>query len=133
VTDGGYVKILMDNRIIVDISYFRKVNSNYVRPAINELIRSSLSSLYYYYPVNNGDKIKSNSFDLILLNKDDLMICCQTVYGWSFGNKQWRKSLTRDTLIVIRLVNVMRSGIPNKLYRKNRLESIFFSQSRDPY
>lgn len=123
VTDGGYVEVPVDSRIMVDVSYFRKVNPNYARPAINELARSSSSSSYHHYPVNDGDQIKSNGFDPTLLSKDDLMICCQTVYGWSFANKQWRKSPTCNTLIAIRPANIMRSGIPSELYRKNRLES----------
>jgi hypothetical protein len=72
---------------MVDISHFRKVNPNYVRPAINKLIRFSLSSSYYYYPIVNSDEIKNSDFDPTLFSKDDLMICCQTVYDWSFGNK----------------------------------------------
>jgi hypothetical protein len=66
---------------MIDMSYFRKVNPNYVRPAINELIRFNSSSLYYHYPVNNGDQIKNNGFNPTLLSKDDLIICYQTVYG----------------------------------------------------
>jgi hypothetical protein len=87
VRDGSYVEIPVNNRIMVDISYFRKVNPNYIKPAINELVRSSLSSSYYYFSVVSGDEIKSSGFNLILLNKDDLMTCCQTVYGWNFNNK----------------------------------------------
>jgi hypothetical protein len=88
VKNGSYVKIPVDSRIMIDISCFRKINPNYVRSAINELVRSNLSSLYYYFPVVGGDEIKNSSFDLISLSEDDLMICSQTVYDWSFSNKQ---------------------------------------------
>lgn len=27
------------------------------------------------------------------MREDDLIICSQTVYGWSFGNRRWRKPL----------------------------------------
>jgi hypothetical protein len=133
VRNGRYVKIPVNSRIMVDVFYFRKINPNYVRPAINKLVRFNLSSSYYYYPVVGGDEVKSNGSDLTLFSKDDLMTCCQTVYGWNFGNKQWRRSPICNTLIVIGPANVMRNEIPNKLYGKNRLEFIFFSQSRDPY
>jgi hypothetical protein len=81
VRDGRYVKVPVDNRIMVDMSYFRKVNPNYIRPAINELVRSSLSSSYHYYPIINSDEVKNSGFNPTLLSKDDLMICSQTVYG----------------------------------------------------
>jgi len=131
VRDGSYVEVPVDSRIMVDVSYFRKVNPNYVRPAINELVRSSSSSSYHHFPVG-GDEVKSSGFDPTSLSGDDLMICSQTVYGWSFGNKQWCRSPTCDTLTAKRFANAGRSGIPGKLHRRDRVELIFFPQSRDP-
>jgi hypothetical protein len=37
IMNGRYFKIPVDNRIMVDMLYFRKINPNYIRPAINEL------------------------------------------------------------------------------------------------
>jgi hypothetical protein len=86
-TDENYVKISINNRIIIDISYFRKINPNYARSVINELARSDSLNSYHYFPNKNPDRIKNNSFNSISLNEDDLMICCQIIYGWNFGNK----------------------------------------------
>ena len=85
--DGSYVEVPVNNRIMIDVSYFRKVNPNYVRSAINKLIRFSLSSLYHYFSIVSGDEVKSSGFNLILLSKDDLITYYQIIYGWSFGNK----------------------------------------------
>jgi hypothetical protein len=87
VAGENYVEIPMDSRIMIDISYFRKVDPNYARPAINELARTGRSRSDFIFPDDNSDKVKSNGFDPTSLSKDDLMICSQTVYGWSFGNK----------------------------------------------
>jgi hypothetical protein len=38
-TDGSYVEVPVDSRIIIDVSYFRKVNPNYVRPNVNHPIQ----------------------------------------------------------------------------------------------
>jgi len=134
VAGGDYVEVPVDSRIMVDVSYFRKVDPNYARPAINELARAgrSRSDFDFHFPSDNSDKVKSNGFDPTSLSENDLMICSQTVYGWSFGNKQWCRSPTCDTLAVKRSANAGRSGIPGKLHRRDQVEPIFFPQSRDP-
>jgi hypothetical protein len=76
VTDRNYVEVFVDSRIIVDMSYFRKVNPNYARPAINKLARAGLSrsDFGFYFSDDNSDKVKSNDFDPTSLSEDDLII-----------------------------------------------------------
>jgi len=131
-TDGSYVEVPVDSRIMVDVFYFRKVNPNYVRPVINKLARSDLSRSHYVFPNKEADQVKSNDFNSVSLSEDDLIICSQTVYDWNFGNKQWRRSPNYDNLKEKRFANVMRNGIPGKLHRQNRVEPIYFPESYDP-
>ena len=89
---GDYVEVPVDSRIMVDVAYFRKVNPNYARPQVNELARTSSSnSIYILWSDTEADEVKSSGLDTKNISEDDLMICSQTVYGWSFGNKRWCK------------------------------------------
>jgi hypothetical protein len=85
VTDRRYVEIPINNRIIVDILCFRKINPNYIRSTINKLTQSPNSR--YIHADNNPDQIKNNNFNPTSLNKNDLIIYYQTIYNWSFNNK----------------------------------------------
>lgn len=93
IENRDYVQVPVDSRIMVDVSYFRKVNPNYIRPHINELARPSPSNGFYvsFYDTES-DEVKGNGLDPKTLSEDDLVICSQTVYGWSYGNKHWRRS-----------------------------------------
>jgi hypothetical protein len=79
---------------MVDVAYFRKANPNYIRPHINALARPNSSDGFFIFSDTEADAVKSSSLDMKAMSEDDLMICSQTVYGWSFGNKQWCKSLS---------------------------------------
>ena len=91
---GEYVEVPVDSRIMVDVAYFRKINPNYTRPHINELARPSSSNSTYtllLFPDIDAEEAKTNCLDTTTMSEGDLMICSQTVCGWSFGNKRWRK------------------------------------------
>ena len=90
---GEYVEVPVDSRIMVDVAYFRKINPNYTRPHINELARPSSANNDYIFCFSetNADEVKTNGLDTTTMGEGDLMICSQTVYGWSLGNKRWRK------------------------------------------
>jgi len=89
---GDYIEVPVDSRIMVDVAYFRKANPNYIRPHINALARPNSSDGFFIFSDTEADAVKSSSLDMKAMSEDDLMICSQTVYGWSFGNKQWCKS-----------------------------------------
>lgn len=88
-----FSEVPVDSRIMVDVSYFRKANPNYTRPHINELARPSSSTGYAFIALfdDESDNIKSNGIDTNNMSDEELMVCSQTVYGWSFDNKMWRK------------------------------------------
>jgi hypothetical protein len=61
---------------MIDVAYFRKVNSNYVRSQVNELTRSSLLDNFYILFSNiEAGEIKSNDLDMEIISDDDLIIC----------------------------------------------------------
>jgi len=96
---GDYIEVPVDSRIMIDIAYFRKVNPNYARPQVNELARSSSSDGFWtLWSDTEADEVKGNGFDTEIMSKDELMICSQTVYGWSFGNKRWCKLSSSERL-----------------------------------
>jgi len=90
---GEYVEVPVDSRIMVDVASFRKINPNYTRPHINELARpsSSIDTYIFFSDDIKAEEVKTNSLDTTAMSEGDLMICSQTVYGWSFGNKRWCK------------------------------------------
>ncbi|MCJ1280370.1 hypothetical protein MMC21_008197 [Puttea exsequens] len=98
---GEYVEVPVDSRIMVDVAYFRKINPNYTRPHINELARpSSSNSIFNHFFATDAEEAKANCLDKTAMSEDDLMICSQTVYGWSFGNKRWQFVVDGITEIV---------------------------------
>ncbi|KAI9715641.1 MAG: hypothetical protein M1812_005793 [Candelaria pacifica] len=100
---GEYVEVPVDSRIMVDAAYFRKINPNYTRPHINELARPSSSnnicSLFFFD--TESEEVKSNCLDTATMSEEDLMICSQTVYGWSFGNKRWLEFAVDDITDIV--------------------------------
>jgi hypothetical protein len=133
VEKGEYVEVPVNSRIMVDVAYFRKINPNYARPRVNELARpsSSNSVSIIFFPDTEADEVKSNSLDKTTISEDDLIICSQTVYGWSFGNKRWRKPCPLNTLLNGGRANMIQSGIYGGRYQGNCLESVFVRQPRD--
>lgn len=89
---GDYIEVPVDSRIMVDVAYFRKANPNYSRPHINDLARPNSSDCFFIFFNTEAEAVMSSGLDAKAMSEDDLMICSQTVYGWSFGNKQWCKS-----------------------------------------
>ncbi|KAL9629437.1 MAG: hypothetical protein Q9164_006881 [Protoblastenia rupestris] len=87
---------------MVDVAYFRKVNPNYARPQVNELARpSSSDGIYILWSDTEADEVKSNGLDTTTISEEDLMICSQTVYGWSFGNKRWLEFVVDDIKAIV--------------------------------
>jgi hypothetical protein len=130
VEKGEYVEVPVESRIMVDVAYFRKINPNYMRPRVNELARpNSVCGLFYLD--TEAEEVKSNGLDKTTMSEDNLMICSQTVYGWSFGNKRWCKPCPLNTLRDGGRANMMQSGICGGRHQGHCLESVFFRQSRD--
>ncbi|KAL8626238.1 hypothetical protein Q9189_008078 [Teloschistes chrysophthalmus] len=100
---GEYVEVPVDSRIMVDVAYFRKINPNYTRPHINELARPSSSNNTYilFFSDTEAEGVKTNGLDITTMSEGDLMICSQTVYGWSFGNKRWLEFVVDDITEIV--------------------------------
>jgi len=80
------VKVPIKSRIIVDTTFFRKNNPNYVRPRISGLTKKkSLDNGWFTLMPNN--KVKNNGEELSKIKEDELLLYSLTVRGWSFGNK----------------------------------------------
>ncbi|KAL8800740.1 MAG: hypothetical protein Q9182_004945 [Xanthomendoza sp. 2 TL-2023] len=93
---GEYVEVPVDSRIMVDVAYFRKINPNYPRPHINELARpiSSNNTYVLFFSDTEAEGVKTNGLDTTTMSEGNLMICSQTVYGWSFGHNRWLDDIT---------------------------------------
>ena len=59
---------------MVNASYFRKVNSNYIRPHINELARPRLLNGWFIIDTKLND-VKSNNHNINILSENNLIIC----------------------------------------------------------
>ena len=113
IENGKFSEVPVDSRIMVDVSYFRKVNPNYMRPHINELAMPSPSTGYSITILlgDESDDVKSNGIDTNNMSDEELTVCSQTVYGWSFDNKMWRKFSPLQRYNSWVYVNVMQSWI----------------------
>ncbi len=130
---GDYIQVPVNGRIMIDVSYFLEVNPNYIRPQINELVRSAPISFEIWYETSlNADAVKMKGLDSTEMNNKDLMICNQTVYSWSFDNKQWRMSWSCDVLTENAGTNVVQSWICGGRHQCHCLESVFIWQSYHP-
>jgi len=80
------VKVPIKSRIIVNTTFFRKNNPNYVRLRISGLTKKkSLDN--GWFTIISKNEVKNNGRDLSKIKEDDLLLYSLTVRGWSFGNK----------------------------------------------
>ena len=87
---GEIHNLFVDGRIIVDATYFRRVNPNYNKPRVEQ---SSWWEGLWDSSALDGDKgdIKSWEVPPNELEADDLLVCSPTVLGFSLNDKQWRR------------------------------------------
>lgn len=87
----------VDNRIMVDAAFFRKMNPNYSRPKIdvNGSLRPDPPQVSYDLFDGSStietlphDQIKGTKTDLSALTENELMTCC---LAFSFKDKLWCK------------------------------------------
>ena len=88
-------QIFIDSRIMIDAAFFHKMNLNYSQPCIIEPAKqNSLNDTYILFrgddnSTNKRDKITSSKKEPTELEEHELIICCPTVPGFSFGDKLW--------------------------------------------
>jgi len=94
--DGDPVRVSVDSRVMTDADFFWKMNPNYSRP------RADLAATVWdrhrlppgYEPPR--DQVKSDDVEPVELKEGDLLICCPTVPGFSFGEKMWVEFAVAD-------------------------------------
>ena len=108
--DGVPVEFNVDGRVMIDAKFFQKINPNYSRLKITEPI-NSLAEIDLFDnwldisnicdPASDYDQVGSqasgpvtsrSTVNLADVSEDDFLICCPTVRGFSFADKQWGKS-----------------------------------------
>jgi hypothetical protein len=87
--DGDPVRLSVDSRVMIDPDFFWKMNPNYSRPRTDlDVTRPSQPPPGW----SSRTVVKSNGVEPAELTEKDLLICCPTVLGFSFGEKVWGKS-----------------------------------------
>jgi hypothetical protein len=89
--NGDVVRLSIDSRVMIDPDFFWKMNPNYSRPRTDlDVTRPNRSGPPSGPPPGYGPyQVKSNGVEPAELTEDDLLICCPTVLGFSFGEKLW--------------------------------------------
>lgn len=89
------VTIFINSRIMLDATFFRKINPNYTRPQSNKLLRNKTKRNRYfeYYSKSSSEespnRIKGNNVKSTNIEEKDLFICCSIVSGFSLEDKLW--------------------------------------------
>ena len=86
--DGAPVKVSINSRIMIDAEFFKKINPNYSRPKVIELwdlweMEDDPGFVKIVAPAESDNRKR------VCLSDEDLLICCPTVPGFSFNEKQW--------------------------------------------
>jgi hypothetical protein len=89
--EGDPVTVSVDSRVMVDADFFWQMNPNYSRPRADLAgNRIQKASSYQGSPPPPPLKpVQSEDIEPAELAEDDLLICCPTVLGFSFGEKVW--------------------------------------------
>jgi hypothetical protein len=83
------VMVSVNSRVMIDANFFWKMNLNYFRPCA-DLVRTQIWNAFGP-PSPLPKSVQSEDVELIKLREDDLIICCLTVLGFSFGKKLWNE------------------------------------------
>ncbi|PMD21103.1 P-loop containing nucleoside triphosphate hydrolase protein [Hyaloscypha hepaticicola] len=91
--EGDPVRLSVDSRVIIDPDFFWKMNPNYSRPRTDlDVTRPNQLPPGW----SSCTVVKSNGIEPAELTEDDLLICCPTVLGFSFGEKIWAEFAVAD-------------------------------------
>ena len=95
--NGNPKRLSVDSRVMINPNFFWKMNSNYTRPCadldMTRLNRSGHPPLPGYRLLRA--QVKSDGVEPAELTEDDLLICCPSVLGFSFGEKKWEESTSQ--------------------------------------
>ncbi len=95
--DRDTIWFSVNSQIMINTTFFWKVNPNYSRLYITELVDSemelALDRDFIFRQVEEpADEIQSSK-GLADIKKNDLLICCPTVLGFSLNDKIWGEIL----------------------------------------
>ncbi|KAG0645018.1 26S proteasome regulatory subunit [Hyphodiscus hymeniophilus] len=96
---GVPVELNVNGRIMIDAAFFQRINPNYSRLKITDPADSipELGLWDMFELVTDDDQsgiaesaqLTIPNVELSWMNEDDFLICCPTVLGFSFADKQW--------------------------------------------
>jgi hypothetical protein len=75
------MEVSVDSRVIINATFFRKINSNYSRLKITDIVLV----LDLWDLVELGGDSQENKWEEMINN--DFLICCSTVLGFSFADR----------------------------------------------
>jgi hypothetical protein len=113
--DDRLFQVSVDCRIMVDAAFFHKSNPNYSRPRIIEPVEAIDIGFLFGSSGNfitKPDNVTSTGKEPTELKEDELIICCPTLKGFSFGDKLWCNifpSPSRQKLM--KLIFIVHSGV----------------------
>jgi hypothetical protein len=115
--DGDAVRLSVDSRVVIDPDFFWKMNPNYSRPRTDlDVMRPNRSGQPPPPGYPPPGQLKSDGVEPAELTEDDLLICCPTVLGFSFGEKQWGESVFLHHAVGYQADLLTRSGICGRRY-----------------
>ena len=84
-------RVSVDGRIMIDAALFRKCNPNY--PRLQSRILAETDGFGNFFDSltsqSHSPSVKSNGMVPSEMKKEDLLICCPTVLGFSLSDKFW--------------------------------------------
>lgn len=103
-SNGVPMEFSVDGRVMIDAAFFQKINPNYSRlkitePASSMPVLDLWDMIEFIGDKDHGsseaiDQVTSGNIELPGMTEDDFLICCPTVLGFSFADKQWGKLIS---------------------------------------
>lgn len=100
---GNPVQKSINSRVMIDAAFFQEINPNsssrprVTVPADMEWVWGSSGEWHLSSEFSSGPpsrQVKSIGIEPVELKEDELLICCPTVPGFSFGDKLWGEILS---------------------------------------
>ena len=107
--DGDAITVSVDSRVILDASFFRKMNPKYSRPQPDELVKKTDDDRWAGILGSSSEgrslnRIKGNGVELTNIKENDLLICYPTVLGFGLRDKLWSIILPLYGMVFVTLI-----------------------------
>jgi hypothetical protein len=93
----------INSRVMIDAAFFQELNPNNSRQRVTEPIGTDWDSAGEWQLSHDSSggsprqQVRGNGMEAVELTEDELLICCPTVPGFSFGDKLWRKLFSSNS------------------------------------